>query len=29
MQLTLIRYPSAKGATIGQLYVDGKTECFI
>ena len=29
MQLTLIRYPSAKGATIGQLYVDGKPECFM
>ena len=29
MQLTLIRRPSAKGATIGQLYIDGKAECFM
>jgi hypothetical protein len=29
MQLTLIRRPSANGATIGQLYINGKPECFI
>ena len=29
MQLTLIRRPSAAGATIGQLWLDGRPECFI